>query len=165
MRYRPGQPPSFAPRLPPALTRLTFTVFLRGRRLRVEVLPASATYVLDGDGPPLEITHHGTPVSVTPDQPVTRDIPGQAARPRPSQPPGREPVRRARDEPGRADQRAIPQHAGPGRRPPASDPSPPGVRPDRHAEPARGRAAAPGRAGAGSAGDPPATDPAGMICT
>ena len=45
MRYRPGQPTSFAPRLPPALTRLTFTVMLRGRHLRVEVRgrPASPT--------------------------------------------------------------------------------------------------------------------------
>ncbi len=80
MRYRPGQPPCFAPRLPPALTRLTFTVMLRGRHLRVEVGPASVTYIVDGDGPPLQITHHGTPVSVAPGQPETRDIPA-AARP------------------------------------------------------------------------------------
>ena len=75
---------------------------LRGRHLRVEVEPASVTYIIDGDGPPLQITHHGTPVSVTPDQPVTRDIPGLLARPLPSQPPGREPVHRGAREPGRA---------------------------------------------------------------
>jgi alpha,alpha-trehalose phosphorylase len=94
MRYRPGQPTSFAPRLPPALTRLTFTVILRGRHLRVEVGPASVTYIIDDDGPPLQISHHGTPVSVGPGQPETRDIPGLPARPLPSQPPGRAPVHR-----------------------------------------------------------------------
>jgi alpha,alpha-trehalose phosphorylase len=101
MRYRPGHPPGFAPRLPAALTRLTFTVILRGRHLRVEVMPGSVTYILDGEGPPLEITHHGTPVTVASGQPESRDIPRHAARPRPSQPPGREPARRTRDEPVR----------------------------------------------------------------
>jgi alpha,alpha-trehalose phosphorylase len=95
MRHRPGQPPSFAPRLPPALTRLTFTVILRGRHLRVEVMPGNATYIVDGEGPPLEITHYGSPVAVAPAKPETRDIPAPPTRPRPSQPPGREPVRRA----------------------------------------------------------------------
>jgi alpha,alpha-trehalose phosphorylase len=95
MRYRPGQPPCFAPRLPPALTRLTFTVMLRRRHLRVEVGPASVTYIVDDDGPPLQITHHGAPVSVAPGQPVTRDIPALPDRPRPTQPPGRAPLRHA----------------------------------------------------------------------
>jgi alpha,alpha-trehalose phosphorylase len=94
MRYRPGQPASFAPRLPPALTRLTFTVILRGRQLRVEVRPDAVTYIIDGDGLPLQITHHGTPVSVAPGQPETRDLPDLPDRPRPSQPPGRAPVHR-----------------------------------------------------------------------
>jgi alpha,alpha-trehalose phosphorylase len=94
MRYRPGQPACFAPRLPPALTRLTFSVMLRGRHLRVEVGPASVTYLVDGDGPPLQISHHGTPVSVAPGQPETRDIPALPDRPHPSQPPGRAPVHR-----------------------------------------------------------------------
>jgi alpha,alpha-trehalose phosphorylase len=98
MRYRPGLPPSFAPRLPTALTRLTFTLILRGRHLRVEVVPGSVTYILDGEGPPLEITHHGAPVIVAAGQPETRDIPGLPARPRPSQPPGREPARRGLPE-------------------------------------------------------------------
>jgi alpha,alpha-trehalose phosphorylase len=93
MRYRPGQPPCFAPRLPPALTRLTFTVMLRRRNLRVEVGPASVTYIIDDDGPPLQITHHGEPVSVAPGQPETRDIPALPDRPRPVQPPGRAPLR------------------------------------------------------------------------
>jgi alpha,alpha-trehalose phosphorylase len=118
MRYRPGQPPSFAPRLPPALTRLTFTVILRGRHLRVEVMPGSATYILDGAGPPLEITHYGSLVAVTPGQPETRDIPLLPTRPRPSQPPGREPARRTYvARPPRAARRSQPaqrsQPAGP----------------------------------------------------
>jgi alpha,alpha-trehalose phosphorylase len=98
MRYRPGQPPCFAPRLPPALTRFTFTVVLRGRHLRVEVGPDSVTYIIDGDGPPLQISHHGTPVSVAPGQPETRDIPALPARPRPTQPPGRAPAHRGPGE-------------------------------------------------------------------
>jgi alpha,alpha-trehalose phosphorylase len=93
MRHRPGQLLSFAPRLPPALTRLTFTVYLRGRRLRVAVLPGSASYQLDDDGLPLEVTHHGQPVTVS-GQPVSRDIPAMPTPPRPAQPPGREAVRR-----------------------------------------------------------------------
>jgi len=101
MRYRPGQAPSFAPRLPPALTRLTFTLILRGRHLRVEVMPGRVNYILDGDGPPLEITHYGTPVSVVPGQPESRDIPELPVRPRPAQPPGREPPSRGAAEPPR----------------------------------------------------------------
>ena len=127
MRYRPGHPPSFAPRLPAALTRLTFTVMLHGCPLRVEVTPGTAIYILDGEGPPLEITHYGTPVEVAPGQPETRDIPRQAARPRPSQPPGREPAGRGRDEPVRR----------PGTKP---------AKPTRQAKPAkRGRQAKPAR--------------------
>ncbi|HEY5352429.1 MAG TPA: glycosyl hydrolase family 65 protein [Streptosporangiaceae bacterium] len=99
MRYCPGQPPGFAPRLPAALTRLTFTLVLRGRHLRVEVIPGRVTYLLDGDGPPLEITHYGAPVTVTAGQPETRDILPLPARPRPSQPPGREPAGRSNAEP------------------------------------------------------------------
>ena len=101
MRYCPGEPPGFAPKLPEALTRLTFTLTLRGRPLRVEVMPGQATYIVNGDGPPLEITHYGTPVSVGPGKPETRDIARPPARPRPSQPPGREPVRRSKAEPAR----------------------------------------------------------------
>jgi alpha,alpha-trehalose phosphorylase len=99
MRYCPGEPHGFAPKLPAALTRLTFTLTLHGQHLRVEVTPAQATYILDGDGPPLEISHYGEPVSVGPGKPETRDIPPPTARPRPSQPPGREPGRRSDAEP------------------------------------------------------------------
>ena len=101
MRYCPGEPHGFAPKLPAALTRLTFTLTLRGQHLRVEVMPGQATYILDGDGPPLQITHYGAPVSVGPGKPETRDIPPPPARPRPSQPPGREPACRSDAEPAR----------------------------------------------------------------
>ncbi|MGO9220342.1 MAG: glycosyl hydrolase family 65 protein, partial [Streptosporangiaceae bacterium] len=137
MRYRPGQQPSFEPRLPAALTRLTFTVILRGRHLRVEVMPGNATYILDGEGPPLEITHYGTPVTVAPGQPETRDTPALPVRPRPSQPPGREPlphgrartpkraapVRHARSQPARRG-RAQPQRPAPAQ--PAGEAAPAG---------------------------------------
>jgi alpha,alpha-trehalose phosphorylase len=56
---------SLAPRLPPGLTRLAFTISARGRRLRAEVTPGSASYVLADDGSPIEITHHGEAVTVT----------------------------------------------------------------------------------------------------
>ena len=99
MRCRPGQLPSFAPRLPPALTRLTFTLCLRGGRLRVEVKPEAASYLLDGDGPALEIMHHGELVTVTAGQPVSLPIPAVESPPPPAQPPGREPLRRAAPRP------------------------------------------------------------------
>jgi hypothetical protein len=41
---------SFAPQLPAGLTRLAFTLFIRGRRLRVEIMHTEARYAA---GPPL----------------------------------------------------------------------------------------------------------------
>jgi alpha,alpha-trehalose phosphorylase len=63
-------------------------------QLRVEVGPDRVTYITDADGPPLQISHHGTLVSVAPGQPETRDIPALPAQPRPTQPSGRAPVHR-----------------------------------------------------------------------
>ncbi len=93
LRHR-GVVPSFAPRLPQELTRLAFAVTLRGRRLRVEVTAAAATYtLLDGD--PLHITHHGRPITVSAGTPAVAPIPAlPAPGPTPTQPPGREPARR-----------------------------------------------------------------------
>jgi alpha,alpha-trehalose phosphorylase len=82
---------SFAPRLPRGLTRLAFTLFIRGRRLRVEITHAEARYTLV-DGDPLEIVHHRQPVSLSAGRPQVRSIPAIPSRPRPSQPPGREPA-------------------------------------------------------------------------
>ncbi len=83
----------FAPRLPDGLTRLAFTLFIRGRRLRVEVTHPSATYTL-ADGDSIEIVHHGHKVHLTSEKPQTREITAIPARPRPSQPPGRTPAHR-----------------------------------------------------------------------
>ncbi|HEY7012299.1 MAG TPA: glycosyl hydrolase family 65 protein, partial [Streptosporangiaceae bacterium] len=83
----------FAPRLPGGLTRLAFTLFIRGRRLRVEVTHPSATYTL-ADGESIEIVHHGHKVHLTSKKAQTREIPAITPRPRPSQPPGRAPVPR-----------------------------------------------------------------------
>ena len=93
MRHRGGVL-SFAPRLPGALTMLSFTVTVRGRRLRVQVGKNQATYRLPEGSGPLDIRHHGTPVTVRAGHPQTMPIPPLPARPRPGQPPGREPVKR-----------------------------------------------------------------------
>jgi len=83
----------FAPRLPEALPRLAFTLVMQGRRLRVEIKPASATYTL-ADGDPLQVEHHGETLSLEAGKPQARPIPAAPSRPRPAQPPGREPARR-----------------------------------------------------------------------
>ncbi len=87
---------SFAPRLPERLTRLAFGMCFRERRLRVEIFPDRARYSLL-QGAPLEIGHHGQPVIVTAEKPVSCPIPGPAAGVAPSQPSppaGRHPARR-----------------------------------------------------------------------
>ena len=85
---------SLTPRLPQALTRLAFSIRCRTTtQLRVEVKPAQASYaLLMGDS--LEIDHHGKPITVTREHPVHCPIPTPPALERPTQPPGREPVRR-----------------------------------------------------------------------
>lgn len=86
---------SFAPRLPKALSRLAFTVLVRGQRLKVEITGTSATYSVP-DGFPLEIQHHGTPLKVPPLSLRTVTLPAAAhAGPVPDQPPGRRPARRS----------------------------------------------------------------------
>jgi alpha,alpha-trehalose phosphorylase len=84
---------SFAPRLPPALRRLTFRLTFLGRLLQVDVDHREVRYTLV-QGPALAITHHGEPVTVAPDGPLTRPVPAAPAGERPGQPPGREPIRR-----------------------------------------------------------------------
>jgi alpha,alpha-trehalose phosphorylase len=89
---------SFIPRLPGALTRLTFRLCFRGRRLLVEIEHRQASYSLL-DGPPLEITHHGEVATVEAEQPLTLPIPATPPREAPTQPSGRTPTRR-RPQPG-----------------------------------------------------------------
>jgi alpha,alpha-trehalose phosphorylase len=96
---------TFAPRLPARLERLAFRLLFRGRRLRVEVTPGEATYLLAG-GQPLEIRHHGTPVTLVCDEPATLPIPAAIPRPAPGQPLGRAPVRPTTSDPAAAERAA-----------------------------------------------------------
>jgi alpha,alpha-trehalose phosphorylase len=84
---------SFTPRLPGAITALTFRLAFRGRRLRVEVDHQRARYHLL-EGEELEISHHGERVTLGPGQPVKLEIPAVRARPSPPQPYGRVPAKR-----------------------------------------------------------------------
>jgi len=63
----------FAPRLPPALTHVSFGIRWQARRLRVHIRHDEAEYRLM-DGPPMRLRHHGEPVALA-DEPVTRPIP------------------------------------------------------------------------------------------
>jgi alpha,alpha-trehalose phosphorylase len=84
---------SFAPRLPTAITRLTFRLSFRGRRLRVDVARGEAKYSLL-EGSPLEIMHHRKKVTLEVGRPRSRRIAPAPARETPSQPPGRVPLQR-----------------------------------------------------------------------
>ena len=87
---------TFAPRLPDALTRLAFTIAMRGRRLGVQITATSATYTLHA-GKPLLIAHHGQPITVTAGDPISRPITRSSMTPPPpTQPPGRAPAPRHR---------------------------------------------------------------------
>jgi len=83
----------FAPRLPAGIDRLVFNLLYRKRRLRITTTHASAVYELR-DGEPMETSHHGLAFTLTAARPVSWPIPPAPARPRPSQPPGREPAPR-----------------------------------------------------------------------
>jgi alpha,alpha-trehalose phosphorylase len=85
----------FAPKLPPAVSSIAFTIVYRGRRLKVDIGRRSATYELL-EGAPLTIRHYGQPVSLQPGSPARRSNPARPRRlpPRPAQPPGRAPLPR-----------------------------------------------------------------------
>jgi alpha,alpha-trehalose phosphorylase len=84
---------AFAPRLPGALTRITFRLRWRGRRLRVQITPGQAEYrLLDGDE--LELSHYQQLVTVTADHPLVRPIPPTPPTDHLAQPVGREPLAR-----------------------------------------------------------------------
>jgi alpha,alpha-trehalose phosphorylase len=86
-----GSKLAFAPRLPERLTRLAFGVSFRGRRLHVEIDQTHACYTLR-EGEPLEIAHHGVPVTVGPGRGSRLPVPPPPQREQPRQPPGREPM-------------------------------------------------------------------------
>ena len=83
---------TFAPRLPPALSRIEFRMCVHGSRFAVEVHEDRARYRLVS-GKPAEITHHGTRCMVA-EEPVTLPIPPIDPGPAPSQPAGRAPAHR-----------------------------------------------------------------------
>jgi alpha,alpha-trehalose phosphorylase len=83
----------FAPKLPERLTRLAFSVEMRGRRLRVEISNHTATYTLV-HGTPMEICHYGERFTVNSQEPRTRKVRRAAERPEPKQPPGCRPASR-----------------------------------------------------------------------
>jgi alpha,alpha-trehalose phosphorylase len=84
---------SFAPRLPEGLTRLAFTILVRAQRLRVAVTQQRARYEL-AEGGPLELTHHGTRLTLEAGHPQDHSIPPAPVHPRSAQPSGRAPERR-----------------------------------------------------------------------
>jgi alpha,alpha-trehalose phosphorylase len=84
---------TFAPRLPGALTRMSFRLAFRGRRLLVEVEHDRARYALL-EGSRLEIGHHGERLALREGRPVFREIPPAPEREPPRQPRGRVPARR-----------------------------------------------------------------------
>jgi alpha,alpha-trehalose phosphorylase len=92
MRDHGGQL-SFSPRLAGALTRLRFRLMFHRSSLLVDVSHEQAIYSLLM-GEPLELRHHGEPFTVSADSPVTLPIPAAQTRAAPTQPRGREPVRR-----------------------------------------------------------------------
>ncbi|MGV9291914.1 glycoside hydrolase family 65 protein [Streptomyces sp. NPDC003719] len=87
---RDGESLRFSPRLPEKFSRLAFRLQFRGRCLSVEIEADKATYtLLMGD--PLTIHHHGSPVLMNGDGPVTLPVPAPERRPTPEQPPYRRP--------------------------------------------------------------------------
>jgi alpha,alpha-trehalose phosphorylase len=84
---------AFDPRLPPHLERLAFGLVLRGRRLRVEIVPGEARYELR-DGEALELRHRGTPFTLEPGSPQTHRWHAPSAGEAPEQPAHRAPSRR-----------------------------------------------------------------------
>ena len=79
--------------MPDRVTRVAFRLTVRERRLRVELAGDTATYTLEA-GDELEIVHEGNALTVRAGEPEERAITRPPQRPRPDQPPGREPSRR-----------------------------------------------------------------------
>jgi alpha,alpha-trehalose phosphorylase len=84
---------SFDPRLPRHLERLAFGLMLRGRRLRVEIVPGEVRYELRA-GDPLELRHDDTAFTLERGSPQTHRWAAPDAGDPPEQPPHRAPSRR-----------------------------------------------------------------------
>ena len=65
----------------------------------MEINHASARYLLE-DGGSLDIVHHGKMLKLAAGKAQELPVPAISPRPRPSQPPGREPIRRVSRDPG-----------------------------------------------------------------
>jgi alpha,alpha-trehalose phosphorylase len=85
---------TFGPRLPRALTALSFTILHRGCRVHVAIDRKTVTYQLLDEGRSLEITHHGEPLELRGTTPVRRAVPRSKKPRRLEQPPGCEPRQR-----------------------------------------------------------------------
>ncbi|MGH2586752.1 MAG: glycoside hydrolase family 65 protein [Dehalococcoidia bacterium] len=83
-----GDTLAFAPRLTAPLTRLSFRLLYRGRRLSVEISPDQARYELLS-GKPLEVLHYGEPVTLTQSTPQIRLYPALPELTAVGPPPGR----------------------------------------------------------------------------
>jgi trehalose/maltose hydrolase-like predicted phosphorylase len=84
----------FDPALPHGMSGLTFTIRWHGVRLRVAIDQREVTYSVH-DGPEASITlwHAGDRLDITADRPVTRPLQERnPLLPRPTQPPGRQPM-------------------------------------------------------------------------
>ncbi|HYN98502.1 MAG TPA: glycosyl hydrolase family 65 protein, partial [Actinomycetota bacterium] len=88
-----GKVLAFSPRLPEGLTRLAFNLCYRDRQISVVVLKEKATYVMKS-GEPMTISHHGEEFELVAHRLCTQRIPPASPREHPTQPPGREPLRR-----------------------------------------------------------------------
>jgi alpha,alpha-trehalose phosphorylase len=90
---------TFAPRLPPGVSRLAFRITVAEGRVMVEVDPDGVTYILE-TGRRLKLAHFGEEIVLEAGVPARRTVPPVPPRDRPSQPPGREPRRRRAPAPG-----------------------------------------------------------------
>jgi alpha,alpha-trehalose phosphorylase len=87
---------AFKPRLPGALNSLSFNLVFRGAHLNVALSPDEARYTCSADDQHIDLLHYGEAVRVGPGGTQVRAIPPLTPRPRPRQPPGREPAQRGR---------------------------------------------------------------------
>ena len=85
---------TFAPRLPEGITRLAFNLQFRGRRLRIEVTPSTASYTVKR-GDDIELFHFGRAMTASTNGPTVFALTHEDSPfPPPSQPFGRVPLHR-----------------------------------------------------------------------
>ena len=89
-----GDSLAFAPRMPEGITRIAFHVVFRNRCIGVGITAAEVRYALL-EGEPLAIWHESENITLSTQEAVIRPTPRIQAGPRPKQPPGRTPLKRA----------------------------------------------------------------------